>query len=307
MLRWAGESRKLKALTCFLAFTCLFLSLSTTINLVPSVPRPHPGVQLATISYGTTHIRKSLLKLIDELQNFCGASNDSGFSDLPLKCMIDDLEIEMLYFSIRLLKPKVVWEISPAHGFSTTAILNALEENGEGTLYSFDIIDSSLANVPQRLQHRWKLVLGDALHAVIGQSQKLLYPTPDFVFLDSMHTIEFGQFYAGKLLPALASRHTHVAMHDVYNPTLFGEHCKEDVLCRHRPSVEGTVVTDWLGFSTISKACNAWTTSPFKLGNSLFFEEMVKIRKDNGLSEDAGVRNNLRGSNPTIFFEIGCS
>ena len=44
-----------------------------------------------------------------------------------------------------------------------------------------------------------------------------------------------------------------------------------------------------------------------KLGNSIFFEEMVKIRKDNGLSEDAGVRNNLRGSHPTIFFEVGCN
>ena len=127
------------------------------------------------------------------------------------------------------------------------------------------------------------------------------------MFLDSVHSIEFGQFYVESLLPALASRHTYVALHDVYNPTLYGEGCVIDEECKHKPSVEGAVVTDWIGFSSISDACNAWTTSQYKLGNSIFFEKMVQIRKDNGLSEDYGVRKNLRGSNPTIFFEVGCS
>ena len=265
-----------------------------------------PGLALAKTGYSSPVYRREWLDLVVTLRDFCGPDNNSGFGDLPLKCMMDDLELELLYFSVREAKPEVVWEVSPAHGYSTTVILTALQNNNKGRLYSFDLMDSSKHNVPTKLQDRWELVIGDAFDVLLGSGGELLYPTPDYVLLDSVHSIEFGQFCVSKLLPALSRRHTYVALHDVYNPTLFGESCKEDVLCKHQPSVEGSVVTDWLGFSSISRACNAWTPSPFKLGNARLYSAILHSRQQNGIEAEDGVRRNVDGANPTIFFELGC-
>ena len=260
-----------------------------------------------TTSYSSTVALEELKSLIATLKEFCGADNYSGSGSLPLKCMMDDLEVELLYFTIRTYKPSVVWEISPAHGYSTTVILTALNMNGQGTLYSFDVMDSSKKHVPPDLHSRWKLVIGDAMETVLSARGEARYPYPDFLLLDSVHSREFGVFYITKLLPALNVKQFRVALHDVYNPTLYGEDCSLQEECKSMPSVEGVVVTDWLGFHHISSACEAWTASPFKLGNQAFFESILRARQAYGLANADGARGNADGANPTIFFRMGCT
>ena len=78
----------------------------------------------------------------------------------------------LLYFLTRLLKPGVVLETGVAAGFSTHAVLTALEKNGQGRLFSSDFPYFRLAHperyvgilVPEALRHRWSLSLeGDSV------------------------------------------------------------------------------------------------------------------------------------------------
>jgi predicted O-methyltransferase YrrM len=94
---------------------------------------------------------------------------------------------------VALTRPRVMVETGVAFGYSSATILKAMEENGEGQLYSVDLppiqydpSDPIGRVVPESLHHRWTLRLGD--------SRKLLAPlvaevAPIDIFLhDSLHT-----------------------------------------------------------------------------------------------------------------------
>ncbi len=87
---------------------------------------------------------------------------------------------QLLYFLIRKLKPKIVVETGVAAGESTGYILQALNDNGFGKLYSIDLpfqwyiygdhklhLDSLPAGkmpgylVPENLKKSWELILGN--------------------------------------------------------------------------------------------------------------------------------------------------
>ena len=73
----------------------------------------------------------------------------------------------LLYFLVRLRRPAVVVETGVAAGFSSHAILLALERNGRGELWSSDFPYVRLPNparavgcaVPEGLRGRWHLLL----------------------------------------------------------------------------------------------------------------------------------------------------
>jgi len=73
--------------------------------------------------------------------------------------------IELLYFLVRLLKPKVVIETGVAAGHSSTVILSAIKKNKSGILYSSDLPYFKEKNseniigflVPTPLKSAWKL------------------------------------------------------------------------------------------------------------------------------------------------------
>lgn len=77
--------------------------------------------------------------------------------------------IELCYVIVRTVKPKVVLETGVANGFSSAVMLEALEENGSGELWSVDLPAFSPsaesltgAAMPGRLRSskRWHLGLG---------------------------------------------------------------------------------------------------------------------------------------------------
>ena len=104
-------------------------------------------------------------------------------------------ELPVLYFLVRLVKPKVVVETGVASGASSAHILRALEDNGQGKLYSIDVPPEDLPTgktsgwiVPDSLRKRWLLHIGD--------SKELLHPLLkglgqiDCFLHDSLHTYE---------------------------------------------------------------------------------------------------------------------
>lgn len=118
----------------------------------------------------------------------------------------------LLYFACRFLKPNIVVETGVDYGVSSALILQALEDNGSGLLYSVDLprvryeapfrqdyVDLKLPKgadtgfvIPSNLRHRWNLIIGDSkielpkLLKTIGQI--------DFFFHDSLHAYDHMLF-----------------------------------------------------------------------------------------------------------------
>lgn len=73
----------------------------------------------------------------------------------------------LLYFFVRHRRPKVVVETGVAAGFSSYAVLNALDKNEHGNLYSSDFPYFRIPSpekyvgilVPEHLRHRWFLYI----------------------------------------------------------------------------------------------------------------------------------------------------
>jgi predicted O-methyltransferase YrrM len=77
--------------------------------------------------------------------------------------------LEACYSLVRLTRPRLVVETGVAHGYSSAAILQAMEENDRGMLYSTDlpafrpgVAPYTGASVPDRLRSsgRWQLLIG---------------------------------------------------------------------------------------------------------------------------------------------------
>lgn len=102
-------------------------------------------------------------------------------------------EAPAIYSLVRLLKPRVIVETGVADGVTSSYILRALEDNGEGRLYSIDLPSGLLPEgrspgwiVDEALRKRWDLRVGDAaellppLLAELGEIDMFLH--------DSLHT-----------------------------------------------------------------------------------------------------------------------
>src|SRR5437867_2379561 len=126
--------------------------------------------------------------------------------------MLDDLEAEITYLLIRDRNPKVVVEMSPNTGWSTTWILSALRDNETGgQLWSYDLHETSTKLIPKHLaNNRWHFVLGDAKETVVKA------PEFDYLFVDSDHSEEFAEWYVRELLPRVRPGCV-VSVHDVFH------------------------------------------------------------------------------------------
>ena len=112
-----------------------------------------------------------------------------------------------LYLIIRSLKPDIIVETGVASGESSTYMLQAMEDNKKGKLYSIDLppsVDqfhrkiifpkdkSSGWIIPENLKHRWELHEGDSKDLLLPLLKKL--GTIDGFFHDSLHSYEHMMF-----------------------------------------------------------------------------------------------------------------
>lgn len=129
---------------------------------------------------------------------------------LGLNPQLGDMEAEITYLRIREFKPETVVEFSPASGWSTSWILHALKDNGAGTLYSYDLVDSASGIIPPALAHgRWVFHKGD-----VKTNLATLAPPIEYLFIDSDHRGDFARWYIADIFPRLAP-HTPVSAHDI--------------------------------------------------------------------------------------------
>lgn len=134
----------------------------------------------------------------------------------PRTGMYDWLEAQCLYLLIRLTRPATAREISPNYGYSTRFILQAMNQNAAGKLYSFDL--TSRLSIVARWNFRragiecrpHEYVVGDVRHTFNRVHERHV----DLLFMDSDHSYEFGRWYQRNLFP-LVRRGGLIHVHDV--------------------------------------------------------------------------------------------
>lgn len=151
----------------------------------------------------------------DQLQQLCSQMSVLRKSMVEQGHSADfsDREAEILYLVLRALKPEVVVEISPCHGYSTNYILAALTANKKGHLYSYeiqeehnskpiaDVIKGNLCSCADR----------DRLTLKVGDVRDSDLPPCDFLFIDSNHEAYFASWY----LSGPATRPKFIFVHDI--------------------------------------------------------------------------------------------
>lgn len=137
-----------------------------------------------------------------------------------------------MYVICRTTKPEIVVETGVANGVSSYCILQALEKNGRGRLYSIDLpVDNLLPPnketgwlVPSYLQRRWMLK--------IGPTSQLLPPLLDELgqvnlFLhDSEHTYMNMMFEFDAVWPHVWEGGL-ILSDNVYDNSAFRDFCKK--------------------------------------------------------------------------------
>lgn len=256
---------------------------------------PHLGVELARNGYSA--YAEELRALHSTLASFCSTPEGGN----PPRCMSCTLEIELSYLRLRMAKPRVVWEISPLHGFTTVMILSALHHNNNSArLHSFDRhagakVYVTHAKFPE-LFRMWSFHERDLIQSVkhtlashdndASALFKALAPRPNYLFLDSYHSATMGGLYVDTLLPAMQRYHTHVSLHDVYNPLFWTDDHYERNLTTYpleMANLEGGMVLDWLAYPHLADACGLFTAAPSKRGNLGFHAEIWQLRAAAGL------------------------
>jgi predicted O-methyltransferase YrrM len=125
--------------------------------------------------------------------------------------------LKVLYLLMRAARPRRVVETGVLYGGSSAHILAALAENGEGELYSVDLPHDDAEPppdflVPEYLQNRWNLIIGDSRQALPGLLDRL--GGIDCFHHDSLHTFEHMTWEYRTVLPYLRPRGV-LSSHDV--------------------------------------------------------------------------------------------
>ncbi|MEU2915743.1 class I SAM-dependent methyltransferase [Streptomyces massasporeus] len=194
-----------------------------------------------------------------------------------MKAQLDDYEAEITYLLLREYRPETVVEIGTFYGWSTMWILSALRDNGVGHLYSFDIVDRVVTNVPADLSaDRWTFTKGD-VRETLGD----VVDGADYLFIDADHGARFGRWYVENVFPVVRPG-TPTSVHDVFHGR------------RPKPISEGSVLMKWL----VEKNKSFFTPSAAKAPEVI--EYLSKTKKE--LRLDTPVRESRH--NPMVFFTL---
>lgn len=124
-------------------------------------------------------------------------------------------EGQFLYAAVRALKPRRIVEIGTAAGCSTTHLLAALNANGRGELWSYDILETAGHAIPAEVsRERWHFRATDAIYALTVEPVAC-----DMVFEDGLHLLDFTR---DVLTAATARLNGLLVSHDVRHFSDYG-------------------------------------------------------------------------------------
>jgi predicted O-methyltransferase YrrM len=148
------------------------------------------GLDISKISSYLSEIKNNH-RFLDELNGQLGKEN-YGQIAFP----------ESLYVLVRLTKPKIILETGVSAGVSSAYLLQALDDNNDGKLYSIDypnyaIIEAKPVSqtgfaVPTCLKNRWSLLEGKSIDVLPTLNRNL--DGIDIFIHDSEHSYENMKF-----------------------------------------------------------------------------------------------------------------
>ena len=162
------------------------------------------------------------------------------------KDKLNDLDIDLggganypfLYFLVRFHRPDTVVETGVAAGFSSYAILAAMNVNNQGTLYSSDFPYFRLKNpeqyigyvVPNELKTRWRLFTRGDRRNIKQITEKLT--TVDLLHYDSDKSYSGREFVLSALTKVM-SKNPIVMMDDIQDNLFFRDFVTKQRLQYH--------------------------------------------------------------------------
>ncbi|MCB0719697.1 MAG: class I SAM-dependent methyltransferase [Bacteroidetes bacterium] len=149
----------------------------------------------------------------------------------------------LCYAAVRVLRPKSVLETGVAYGVTSAFILEALEQNGEGSLHSVDLpplgpnVDSYVGIlIRDAVRSRWTLTRGPSRRVLPGVLKTI--GTVDLFVHDSLHTYKNISYELEKVSQHLSPNGAVIADDIDENPA-FLEWSK-----KHRPGYSAVVRED---------------------------------------------------------------
>ena len=153
---------------------------------------PKENLSLSELEKLEAHVELNLKKLKKE-------KYPSKKKPYPTDYSINSDSRKFLYHLCRILKPNNIIETGVAYGISSSYILQALEDNKFGKLYSIDSIfrpwqtkEMIGSIIPKKLKSKWELIIGkstEKLENVLIEINDL-----DIFIHDSSHTYENMMF-----------------------------------------------------------------------------------------------------------------
>ncbi|MGW2182486.1 class I SAM-dependent methyltransferase [Streptomyces sp. NPDC001732] len=237
-----------------------------------SAEKAPQGLSVESVSALYEKYRDDLAAVRDQRREFLRQRGKA------MKAQLDDYEAEITYLLLREHRPESVVEIGTFYGWSTMWILSALRDNGMGHLYSFDMVDHVVRNVPSELSDgRWTFTSGDV------REQLDRFPArTDYLFIDADHGARFARWYIENVFP-LVPAGTPTSVHDVFHGR------------RPKPLSEGSVIIKWLAEQGIEYFTPSAARAPEVIA------QLRVVKKD--LNLDEPVRDSKH--NPMIFFTLG--
>jgi len=149
-----------------------------------------PSITILEAQKNTQHLRNHIADFFDKIKQENYPSKKKPY---PVEYSLDDDSGLFLYILCKTIKPEKIVETGVAYGLSSMYILQALQENNKGTLYSIDSVFSPWqskemigAAIPDSLKTRWEFVFGSSsekLENILSKLNKI-----DVFFHDSLHT-----------------------------------------------------------------------------------------------------------------------
>ena len=192
------------------------------------------------VLFPTTHYpfyedKENLLKLQNYLRSFFdklkNESYPSNAKPYPIDYKLDNTSGFLLYLLCKITRPEKIVETGVAYGLSSAYILQALEENNSGFLYS---IDSTFrpweskqmigSGIPNHLRGRWKLIFGTSTQKLKKALNSL--GSVDIFFHDSLHTYANMIFEFNNAWPFI-KKEGFLISDDISSNNAFHEFCSK--------------------------------------------------------------------------------
>ncbi len=186
------------------------------------------------IDFTVNDIKKEVKNIEEHLERFFDKLKKNEFPSKEKPYPIDyslDSDFGILLYSLcKIVKPELIVETGVAYGRSSTYILESLNKNEKGNLYSIDDTfrpwetkEKIGSSIPENLKKRWKFFLGTSKNRLedICKSTNGI----DIFIHDSLHTYQ-NMLYEFELIWPYIKKNGYLLSDDIMENNAFQDFCK---------------------------------------------------------------------------------